>query len=62
MKRKAMWTAVALVLLATLGAGQDHEQYLDVFSVQVKPEKRAAFDAISKKSWPPIVKKTVTHG
>jgi hypothetical protein len=44
-----MWTAVALVLLATLAAGQAHEQYLDVYTVQVKPEKRAEFDAISKK-------------
>jgi hypothetical protein len=49
MKRRAMWTAVALVLLATLAAGQAHEQYLDVYTVQVKPEKRAEFDAISKK-------------
>src|ERR1700680_3502390 len=50
MKRKAMWTAVALVLLATLAAGHAPEQYLDVDSVQVKPEKRTEFDAISKKS------------
>jgi hypothetical protein len=49
MKRKAMWTAVALVLLATLAAGQAPEQYLDVYTVQVKPEKRADFDAITKK-------------
>jgi hypothetical protein len=49
MKRKAMWTAVALVLLATLAAGQAPEQYLDVYTVQVKPEKRSEFDAISKK-------------
>ncbi len=49
MKRRAMWTAVALVLLATLAAGQAPEQYLDVYTVQVKPEKRADFDAITKK-------------
>lgn len=49
MKRKAMWTAVALVLLATLAAGQAQEQYLDVYTVQVKPEKRTDFDAITKK-------------
>jgi hypothetical protein len=49
MKRKAMWTAVALVLLATLAAGQAQEQYLDVYTVQVKPDKRTEFDAISKK-------------
>jgi len=49
MKGKAMWTAVALVLLATLAAGQAPEQYLDVYTAQVKPEKRADFDAITKK-------------
>jgi hypothetical protein len=49
MKRKAMWTAVALVLLATLAAAQMQEQYLDVYTVQVKPEKRADFDALTKK-------------
>jgi hypothetical protein len=49
MKRRAMWTAVALVLLATLAAGQAPQQYLDVYTAQVKPEKRADFDAITKK-------------
>jgi len=49
MKHKAIWTAVALVLLATLAVGQAQEQYLDVFSVQVRPEKRADFDALTKK-------------
>jgi hypothetical protein len=49
MQRKAMWTAVVLVLLAAFAAGQAQEQYLDVFTVQVKPEKRADFDAITKK-------------
>ena len=49
MKRKAMWTAVALLLLTALAAGQAQEQYLDVYIAQVKPEKRADFDAISKK-------------
>ena len=49
MKRKAIWTAVALVLLAALAVGQTQEQYLDVFTVQVKPDKRADFDAITKK-------------
>jgi hypothetical protein len=44
-----MWTAVVLVLLVTLAAGQAPEQYLDVYTVQVKPEKRADFDAITKK-------------
>jgi hypothetical protein len=49
MKRKAIWTAVAVVLLASLAIGQAQEQYLDVYTVQVKPEKRADFDAINKK-------------
>lgn len=49
MKRRALWAAVAVVLLAGLAVGQAHEQYLDVDIVQVKPEKRADFDAITKK-------------
>jgi quinol monooxygenase YgiN len=49
MKLRAMWIAVALVLLASLAVAQAPEQYLDVYTVQVKPEKRADFDAISKK-------------
>ena len=41
-----------MVLLAVLAAGQAQqaqEEYLDVFTVQVKPEKRADFDAVAKK-------------
>ena len=52
MQRKAFGTAVALVLLAVLAASQApqaQEEYLDVFSVQVKPDRRADFDAIAKK-------------
>jgi len=52
MQRKAIRTAVAVVLLAVLAVGQAQqaqEEYLDVFTVQVKPEKRADFDAINKK-------------
>jgi|SRR5262252_70198 len=49
MQRRAVLTAVAVVLLATMALGQAQEQYLDVFTVQVKPEKRAEFDAIAKK-------------
>jgi hypothetical protein len=52
MQRKATWTAVTVVLLVVLSAGQAQqaqEEYLDVFSVQVKPDKRADFDAITKK-------------
>ena len=49
MMRKSMWIAVALLLLAALAVGQAQEQYLDVYIAQVKPEKRADFDAISKR-------------
>jgi len=49
MKRKALWTTLAVVLLAAMAAGQAQEQYLDVYIAQVKPEKRADFDAINKK-------------
>jgi hypothetical protein len=52
MQRKAIVPVIAFVLLAALAVGQAQqaqESYLDVFTVQVKPEKRADFDAISKK-------------
>lgn len=49
MQRKAIWTAVVFLLLATLAVGQAQQDYLDVYTVQVRPEKRADFDAISKK-------------
>ncbi len=49
MKRKALWTTLAVVLLAAMAAGQAQEQYLDVYIAQVKPEKRADFDAVNKK-------------
>lgn len=50
MQRKAIWTAVVVLLLAVLAAAQQaQEDYLDIYSVQVKPDKRADFDAISKK-------------
>jgi hypothetical protein len=49
MKRKSVLTLLGLLLLTALAVGEMQEQYLDVFYVQVKPEKRAEFDAISKK-------------
>ena len=49
MKLRALWTAFAVVLLAALATGQAQQQYLDVYIAQVKPEKRADFDALSKK-------------
>jgi hypothetical protein len=36
-------------MLLAVAAAQGQEQYLDIFIAQVKPEKRADFDAISKK-------------
>ena len=52
MQRKKIWASVVFVLLAVLAVGQAQEaqeDYLDVFAVQVKPEKRADFDALTKK-------------
>jgi hypothetical protein len=49
MKHRAMWTAIAVILLAAFAVAQAPDQYLDVYMVQVKPEKRADFDAIAKK-------------
>jgi hypothetical protein len=49
MKVKALWIAVAVVSLAALAAGQVQDQYLDVYTVQVKPEKRTDFDSLAKK-------------
>ncbi len=49
MKHRATWTAVAVMLLAAFALGQGPEQYVDVYVVQVKPGKRADFDALSKK-------------
>lgn len=47
MKQRATWIAVVVFLLAAFAVAQ--EQYLDVYIAQVKPEKRADFDAIAKK-------------
>lgn len=52
MQRKAIGSVIAFVLLGALAVGlaqQAQESYLDVFTVQVKPDKRTDFDAISKK-------------
>jgi quinol monooxygenase YgiN len=49
MKLRAVWTAVVLLWLTAWAAAQAQEQYLDIYTAQVKPEKRAEFDAISKK-------------
>lgn len=49
MKQRATWSVFVVMLLAVMAAAQAQEQYLDVFIAQVKPDKRADFDAISKK-------------
>jgi len=49
MKWRALGTTVVILLLAALAFSQAAEQYLDIEVVQVKPEKRADFDAITKK-------------
>jgi hypothetical protein len=52
MQRKAIWASVVVVLLVAWAAAQvqpAQEDYLDVYIAQVKPEKRADFDAIAKK-------------
>jgi len=52
MQRKTIGSVIAFVLLGALAVGQAQqaqESYLDVFTVQVKPEKRADFDALSRK-------------
>jgi len=52
MQRKAIGSVILFVLLGALAVGQAQqaqESYLDVFTVQVKPDKRADFDAIGRK-------------
>src|SRR5437870_8874654 len=52
MQRKAIAIVFASMLLASLAvsqAQQTQQSYLDVYTVQVKPEKRADFDAIARK-------------
>lgn len=52
MQRKAIWASLAVLTLVAVVAAQAQqaqEDYLDVYSVQVKPDKRADFDAIAKK-------------
>jgi hypothetical protein len=52
MQRKAIGSVIVFVLLGALAvsqAQQAQESYLDVFTVQVKPDRRADFDAISRK-------------
>ena len=47
--RKALWALTVVVCLAAPVAVQAQGDYLDVFIVKVKPEKRADFLALAKK-------------
>lgn len=49
MVRRAVWGIALVLLLSLAAAGQAQEGYLDVYTMKVRPEKRAAFDAIVKK-------------
>jgi quinol monooxygenase YgiN len=49
MLRRAPWVPVAWTLLAAPAAAQLQNDLLDVFTVQVKPEKMAQFEAVAKK-------------
>ncbi len=49
MIRKAIGVLALPLLLSIAAAGQMQEEYLDVQILKVKPEKRAAFDAVAKK-------------
>ena len=49
MMRKAIWVSIVIVLLGVMAFAQAKEDYLDVFTVQVRPEKRTDFDAIARK-------------
>lgn len=44
-----MVAIAAIVLFAAVVVAQSTQEYLDIYQVQVKPEKRADFDAIAKK-------------
>ena len=49
MRTRAVWSVFVVLLLAVIAVAQGQEQYLDIYIAQVKPDKRAEFDAISKK-------------
>jgi hypothetical protein len=49
MLRGALWLPAACALFAAPAAAQLQNDLLDVFTVQVKPDKTAQFDAVSKK-------------
>jgi quinol monooxygenase YgiN len=49
MLRRALWAPAVCALLAAPAAAQPQNDLLDVFTVQVKPDKMAQFDAACKK-------------
>jgi hypothetical protein len=49
MLRRALWVPAVWALLAAPAAAQLQNDLLDVFTVQVKPDKMAQFEAVSKK-------------
>jgi quinol monooxygenase YgiN len=49
MLRRALWVPAAWALFAAPAAAQLQNDLLDVFTVQVKPDKMAQFEAVAKK-------------
>jgi hypothetical protein len=49
MKSRLFWTAVVVCMLTVPGAAQSLPGYLDVETVNVKPEKAMEFEALTKK-------------
>jgi hypothetical protein len=49
MLRRALWLPAVCALFAAPAAAQLQNDLLDVFTVQVKPDKMGQFDAVSKK-------------
>ena len=49
MWRKGLWVPAVWALLAAPAAAQQQNDLLDVFTVKVKPEKMAQFEAVSRK-------------
>jgi quinol monooxygenase YgiN len=49
MLRGALWVPAACALFAVPAAAQLQNDLLDVFTVQIKPDKMAQFDAVSRK-------------
>ncbi len=59
MSRRALWVLAACALFAAPVAAQMQNDLLDVFTVQVKPEKAAQFETLAKKI---VAANRQTHG